>query len=110
MGGVERTQKAKWFVETLEFNYYEGCVRSVQIPNLTNKTFLNFQYIFRVLKTWQEFAANKNVFFYKKEFNDLSYAHKTSSSAAGSRFKIVNSTSEPKINPLRFCHKLGIEG
>ena len=68
-------KKAKWFVEMV-FNYYEGCVRSVQIPNLTNKTFLNLHYTFRVLKTWREFAANKNVFSYKKELNDLSYAHK----------------------------------
>jgi len=83
-------------------------VRSVQIPNLTNKTFLNFPYIFQVLKTWREFGANKNVFFYKKEFNDLSNAHKTLGSPVGSRFKIVNSISEPKINPLRFCYKLGI--
>ena len=108
-GGAERKQKAKWFVEMLGFNYYEGCVRSVQIPNLTNKTFLNFPYIFQVLKTWREFAANKNVFSYKKELNDLSCAHKTLGSPAESRFKIVNSISEHKINPLRFCHKPDVE-
>jgi hypothetical protein len=32
----------------LVLNRYEGCVRSVQIPNMTNKTFLNFPYIFRL--------------------------------------------------------------
>ena len=105
---MERTQKGKMVGGDLVFNYYEGCVRSVQIPNLTNKTLLNSQYTFRVLKTWREFAANKNVFFYKKELNDLSCAHKTLVPLPA-RFKTVNSISEHKINPLRFCHKLGAE-
>ena len=90
------------------FNYYEGCVRSIQIPNLMNKTFLNFPYIFKFSKLG-EFGANKNVFSYKKGVNDLSCAHKTLGSPVGSRFKIVNFISEYKINPLRFCHKLGVE-
>jgi len=43
--------EAKWFVETLMFKYYEGCVRSVQIPNPSNKTFLNPKYTLAILKT-----------------------------------------------------------
>jgi len=85
---VGRTQKGKMVRGDLVVNYYEGCVRSVQIPNLTNKTFLNSPYIFKFSKLG-EFGANKNVFSYKKELNDLSNAHKTLGSPAGSRFKIV---------------------
>jgi hypothetical protein len=83
MRGVRSARnKGKMARGDLVFNYYEGCVRSVQIPNLTNKTFLNSPYIFQVLKTWREFAANRNVFFYKKGLNDLSCAYKTLGSPA----------------------------
>jgi hypothetical protein len=53
MRGVWSARKGKMARGDLVFNYYEGCVRSVQIPNLTNKTFLNSPYIFQVLKTWR---------------------------------------------------------
>jgi hypothetical protein len=52
-GGVKHTQKGKIAHGDLVLNYYEVCVRSVQIPNLMNKTFLNFPNIFQVLKTWR---------------------------------------------------------
>ena len=54
MYGVWSTRKKRrigvW-VGTLIFNLDRSCVCSVQIPNLMNKTFLNFPYIFQVLKT-----------------------------------------------------------
>jgi hypothetical protein len=49
----EHTQKRRigvW-VGTLIFNLDRRCVCSVQIPILTNKTFLDFPYRFQVLKT-----------------------------------------------------------
>ncbi|MDH5690615.1 MAG: hypothetical protein OEY81_04215, partial [Candidatus Bathyarchaeota archaeon] len=46
--------------------------------------------------------CHKEVFFYKKRLNELSYAHKTWGFSAFFR-------SEPQINPLRLCHKLGVE-
>ena len=47
IGGVERTQTPKWLVEMLRGNHHEGCVHSIQIPNMNNKTFLNPQYTFK---------------------------------------------------------------
>jgi hypothetical protein len=65
VGGVERTQKGKMVRGDLVFNYYEGCVRLIQIPNLMNKTFLDFQYIFQVLKTWRVWSKQERFLLQK---------------------------------------------
>jgi len=62
--GVWSTRKRRrigvW-VGTLIFNLDRRCVCSVQIPILTNKTFLNLQYTFRVLKTQQVLESHNKV-------------------------------------------------